>query len=1222
MGNQESILSDYANDQYQHSNKLNFTTDNLYNQTIPKTKKAIFNKIINQEAESFKDQYFNEDMSNSSFISFSKSGNSCINTAVSNGSNNEGKYKSLTFSKDCKKKLDSENSFNYKKICNELNNEKNSYEVPRSKENQIFKQQHKGSFNEFLKKKYFNESEKIEEIVKDNRDTCNNLKESNKKTSTLVLNNRIRNSYLDKILYEKNKQFINKTNISSNNNSSGNSNDDVQNNISNSIKNNINSNSQTSETTTTTGKTKSNILSKDALTSSNKIDNIEYIDIEANDEDQINYTANHNSNNTFPSNIITKTYNSKSLFVSKNRSKKALNIRKSSNVSKSHSTPFKVNSVFNTNKKSFYNTPTIRKLSPLDNISSLKANNTIHSFNQTTQEFLDSTMIKSLNQYNNSISKTANKPNKSNNESLPFKTTGSLHSLNKLENISNISPFNSYSNYDNYNNFSNNYDFFNTYNYPKFKMRNNKSSVKYRKKRRRSLNLQSKQITYFKLLENMLILPSDNNTNINNNSFNSVNNELIDHKKFTRNLSSNQFKLKDLMEKLNNNGNNNNISIIDTQSGLGNENDNSNENSVNTSLDNIAFNKNSKDNNIINVINTKNLNINAQENNENYICNYKIDPTVVFPEKASSFIYNNRKSSVDSDCLKNEINKFSLDEPENSAGLIVRINANNKPVRQYIQRRYSCFQVINKPTKLHRDFCFESSIKKRDKKDKNKKEKVKVVNYRKTIASKEKYKKLMTENEKEKLKKLNKSVDNINSYNINNDLSVMSNNSEACNNNINSITNNNIISNNDKIEENSSNSTSLNKSNVLLGSDDVMNTNNIEEINTNSNINSIKTNNSLIEQENGISPTITNISTYTEIANNNDNTTINSITEKCQTNEGIVNKEHIEQENNEVDDHNNINLNTHSSSSDINEENYTENIDSDNINNINGHNKRQPQKSTMTFNSIHDGDSSSFRESIDSFSDNNSEKKLIISSTAEADVTDYFFQKDCKRMLELRRNYVYKLISNKLWTSNKNSSTHNCIIVYDWDDTLFYTSFLGQNNIILDLYVNNVPDNNNSIFRQIESIVYDILIMSLEKGDTYIISNSSKGWVEFSCAKYFPSVVPLLEKIHVISSRFLFETQYPKDYKKWKVEAFKELLKRYNSYLVTNILSIGDSTYEIEAAHVLGGYFREAYVKTIKFKTNPTPKELFKQLTMLKTKFVDVYSLIKNLNMKVEKKDK
>lgn len=243
-------------------------------------------------------------------------------------------------------------------------------------------------------------------------------------------------------------------------------------------------------------------------------------------------------------------------------------------------------------------------------------------------------------------------------------------------------------------------------------------------------------------------------------------------------------------------------------------------------------------------------------------------------------------------------------------------------------------------------------------------------------------------------------------------------------------------------------------------------------------------------------------------------------------------------------------------------------------------------------------------------------------SNTQADVADYFIQKKSLRMNNLEQSYQIKKISSKLWVKNNNSSTHNCIIIFDWDDTLFYTSFLSQNSLILDLYVENMPEQTSSIFKQIESVVYDILVTSLAKGDTYIISNSSKGWVEYSCGKYFPTITKLLERICIISSRSEYEEQYPKNYKAWKIESFKDLVKKYNTNLVTNIISIGDSTYEIEAAHVLGSSFKESYVKTIKFKANPTPKEMYKQLTMLQSKFGEIYSLVKNLNMKVEKKDK
>lgn len=232
-----------------------------------------------------------------------------------------------------------------------------------------------------------------------------------------------------------------------------------------------------------------------------------------------------------------------------------------------------------------------------------------------------------------------------------------------------------------------------------------------------------------------------------------------------------------------------------------------------------------------------------------------------------------------------------------------------------------------------------------------------------------------------------------------------------------------------------------------------------------------------------------------------------------------------------------------------------------------------------------------------------------------------------KKTFELRRNYVYKLMTSKLWSSNEQHGINcNSIIIYDWDDTLFFTSFLGQNNLLFELYANSGPNSikqeSVSLLNQIEQAVFDVLSISIEKGDTYIISNSSKGWVEHSCGIHFKSLSKLLNKIKIISSRALYEIQYPKNYKMWKIKAFLDLVKQYNTLYLTNIISIGDSQYEIDAAHVLGSNFRESYVKTIKLKANPNLKELLKQLTMIKMKFMDVFQLIKNLNMKVERKEK
>ena len=74
--------------------------------------------------------------------------------------------------------------------------------------------------------------------------------------------------------------------------------------------------------------------------------------------------------------------------------------------------------------------------------------------------------------------------------------------------------------------------------------------------------------------------------------------------------------------------------------------------------------------------------------------------------------------------------------------------------------------------------------------------------------------------------------------------------------------------------------------------------------------------------------------------------------------------------------------------------------------------------------------------------------------------------------------------------------------------------------------------------------------------------------------------------------------------------------------LVTNIICIGDSLFEMEAGRILASRFTEAFVKTIKFREAPKLDELIKQLKLVSLQFSSIYSSIKNLTIRVEKIEK
>lgn len=110
-------------------------------------------------------------------------------------------------------------------------------------------------------------------------------------------------------------------------------------------------------------------------------------------------------------------------------------------------------------------------------------------------------------------------------------------------------------------------------------------------------------------------------------------------------------------------------------------------------------------------------------------------------------------------------------------------------------------------------------------------------------------------------------------------------------------------------------------------------------------------------------------------------------------------------------------------------------------------------------------------------------------------------------------------------------------IIFDWDDTILCTSFINPTGVF-----NPNQKMDPSVLAQVKSleeVAFKILNLSVKYGKTYIITNAGDGWVQYSAKKFVPSVVPILEKITIISARAKYE-HLTKDYTKWKLHAFLE----------------------------------------------------------------------------------
>jgi hypothetical protein len=155
---------------------------------------------------------------------------------------------------------------------------------------------------------------------------------------------------------------------------------------------------------------------------------------------------------------------------------------------------------------------------------------------------------------------------------------------------------------------------------------------------------------------------------------------------------------------------------------------------------------------------------------------------------------------------------------------------------------------------------------------------------------------------------------------------------------------------------------------------------------------------------------------------------------------------------------------------------------------------------------------------------------------------------------------------------------------------------------------------------RLEELVRRLLVKALGKGRVFIITNASEGWVETSCAEFFPGLRDLLPDVEVISAR-VHEDEHPGAPRKWKPLAFRAVRAVLRDDLVTNLLSIGDSVCELEACHALAAEFAQATVKTVKLCEQPTAWELCRQLELVAASFEAISASATDLAVSLCPKD-
>lgn len=182
------------------------------------------------------------------------------------------------------------------------------------------------------------------------------------------------------------------------------------------------------------------------------------------------------------------------------------------------------------------------------------------------------------------------------------------------------------------------------------------------------------------------------------------------------------------------------------------------------------------------------------------------------------------------------------------------------------------------------------------------------------------------------------------------------------------------------------------------------------------------------------------------------------------------------------------------------------------------------------------------------------------------------------------------------------------LTLYDWDDTFLPSTYLATLGLRVD-DVSSLPSDLSSDLSQLESQVIKMLEESLRYGAVKVVTNAEEGWVELSGARFMPKLTAFLKErgIKVISARSQYEVHYPESPSSWKTAAFvAEVDASFPDEAALNVLVLGDSLSERDAAHALAGRLPAACVKSVKLVERPNVAQLHRQIQLLHRSFRDL----------------
>ncbi len=204
------------------------------------------------------------------------------------------------------------------------------------------------------------------------------------------------------------------------------------------------------------------------------------------------------------------------------------------------------------------------------------------------------------------------------------------------------------------------------------------------------------------------------------------------------------------------------------------------------------------------------------------------------------------------------------------------------------------------------------------------------------------------------------------------------------------------------------------------------------------------------------------------------------------------------------------------------------------------------------------------------------------------------------------------------------------IFIIDWDDTLFPTYWVTNNQI----EITNINSINKYklFFIELDKILAGFLNHINNFGTIYVISNASLTWLK-NCLNILPATrnVVMRNNIRLISARDIYSQKYQSAVE-WKVSCFQDVLSevlnnlegKLNNSNYLNIMSFGDANYEYIALLNLDKFFKlnnpkiNYLLKNVKFMEKPDFNYIIEQISVLNKNLPNIVNKLNYIDLNLE----